>query len=138
MSGTVYPAGTPLTVRVRHGTDARKGRDLMRLPGNTSIRTMISVMVAICFAIVVGPLFFAWGRVEGVLLGCPDTMAGCIRVARLGVLAGPALGTVISIRSAPIPFVPRMVSIALSSVCASAAGALTYAALVTAYAHSIL
>ena len=110
----------------------------MRSPGNTAIRTVVSVILAICLAIVVGPLFFAWGRVEGVFVGCPDAMAGCIRVARLGVLAGPAVGTLIAIRSAPIPFVPRMVSIVLSSLCASAAGALTYAALVTAYAGSIV
>ena len=105
---------------------------------NVAVRTVVSAILAVSVAIIVGAAFFFWGRIEGVLLGCPDAVVGCIRVTRLGVLAAPALGTVISLHSAPQSLAPRLGSIVLSSACACAAGAFTYAALVSAYADAIL
>jgi len=98
---------------------------------------VMSALGAIAVAIAVAAGFFLWGRVEGVLVGCPPGMAGCIRGSRIGLLAAASLGTLLSLRSAPRPLAPRLASGVVSGACASGAAALTYAFLVNGFAGSV-
>jgi hypothetical protein len=97
----------------------------------------VSAIVATAVAITVAAGFFLWGRIEGVLMGCPPDMEGCMRGSRIGLLAAASLGSIISFRSAPQADTPRLASAIASGACASGAAALTYAFLVNAFAESV-